>query len=378
MRPVCLIATECVEVYAAGVRLSQTLILHDYAITIRDGIKFAYVRSALDRLTETFDSLARAECGFTFSSKKAKKKLDRAYEIWVSWQMSGADPDDGDSPLREVLEGCHDELDNMLTVIAKSDYLGRTFMTTDDSVDFEPDYSLRSWFRLGLMIPRGVYNDELREWQWDDRQGLEPLLADLKIELGDAFFGETPCRIIGARYPIHLAGWEMVDLTLDELRRGGAGRVAVATPPRPSSDAGSANTGQRERGDEAQCGPPTVPILASSPTTLNEHPAEVFFDRNGEYVFWYGTEYHFSGPQGAVFVALYEASLKGIPYLSRAVLLETAGSDGERLRDVFKPKGKGIHPAWGTLIVSAPKGQGRGKYGLSHPVPPSPVIPHQR
>jgi hypothetical protein len=365
MRPACLIAPECVKVYGAGVRLSQTLILHDYAITIRDGIKFAYVRSALDRLMETFDSLARSECGFTFSPKKAKKKLDRAYEIWVSWQMSGADPDDGESPLREVLEGCHNELDNMLTVVAKSDYLGRSFMTTDDSVDFEPDYSLRTWFHLGLAITRGVYNGELHEWQWDDQSALDSFLRDLGIQLSDVFFGVEPRRITSVRFPGHLAGWENIETSLEELRHDRNARLRLANPDQPIPNIAPSEETRPlpvPTGDERRKYLPGVVQPAGSLQQVPEHwHSETFRE-----VRWDGETYFFTVQQASLvkyFWLALEQKRSAIPHDE---IREELGVN--RVRDVFKGQGsKGMHPAWGKMVGRVH--EMKDMYALGRPIP---------
>jgi hypothetical protein len=55
------------------------------------------------------------------------------------------------------------------------------------------------------------------------------------------------------------------------------------------------------------------------------------------------------------------------PVLSEETILEQAGSEGSRLRDVFKEK-RGMHRAWGTMIVEA----GKGRFQLHEPEKPQP------
>jgi hypothetical protein len=321
-----------VEAYAAGVRLGQALILHDYAVTSRDGVKPKYVRSALGRLTKALGSLTRSGCGFTFSAVRAKKTLKSAYEKWVAWQKSRTEPDDGGSPLRQALETCRAHLDDMFMRIASYVDVSRILMT-ENAVCFPIDQSVWTWFRLGLAITRCVYSDEKAGLQWDDQPALESLLAALKINLNDVYFGVAMYRtaVKGYPYPAQLVHWEIVDFALDELRRTGAARLSAEAPAFQSAS------------DEA----------------------DVRFDPNGEYVYWYGTEFEFTGPQGAVFIALWKALQDRIPYMSSAALLQAAGGEGNRLRDVFKGNGNEIHPAWGTLIV--PFGTRRGRYCLKRP-----------
>jgi hypothetical protein len=68
---------------------------------------------------------------------------------------------------------------------------------------------------------------------------------------------------------------------------------------------------------------------------------------------WYGTEYIFTPTQAACVRVLWDAWERGSPVVGQDLILETAGSTGARLRDVFD---KGRHPAWETMIVSPRKG----------------------
>lgn len=76
-------------------------------------------------------------------------------------------------------------------------------------------------------------------------------------------------------------------------------------------------------------------------------------------VHWFGTDYSFTGQQGAVVQILLEAWEKGTPDVGDATLLEKAGSESKRLKDVFKN-----HPAWGTMIV---QGETKGTHQLAEP-----------
>jgi len=70
---------------------------------------------------------------------------------------------------------------------------------------------------------------------------------------------------------------------------------------------------------------------------------------------WYGQEYVFSHQQAAVVKPLWDAWEKDTPDLGKDYLLEKAGSETSRLRNVFKEK-DGMHPAWGTMIVESRQG----------------------
>jgi hypothetical protein len=76
---------------------------------------------------------------------------------------------------------------------------------------------------------------------------------------------------------------------------------------------------------------------------------------------WYGTDYTFTPYQAACVKVLWAAWESGSPVLSQSTILDRAGSDGSKLRDVFD---KGKHPAWETMIVAAER---KGAYRLAEP-----------
>lgn len=71
---------------------------------------------------------------------------------------------------------------------------------------------------------------------------------------------------------------------------------------------------------------------------------------------WHGADFAFTPTQAKVIGVLWEAAENGVPDVSQETLLEAAGSEGNRLRDVFRN-----NPAWGTLIVA---GATRGSFRL--------------
>jgi hypothetical protein len=102
--------------------------------------------------------------------------------------------------------------------------------------------------------------------------------------------------------------------------------------------------------------PPDVPVQAPAPA---HSPDWVSIN-------WYGTHYEFTPTQGKCVRALWQAWKTGVPELSQQRILEAANSAQDRLKLLFRGKGKrGMHPAWGTLIVSPQ----RGFYRLQPPVP---------
>lgn len=72
---------------------------------------------------------------------------------------------------------------------------------------------------------------------------------------------------------------------------------------------------------------------------------------------WYGTPHEFTGQQAACVKVLWQAWKNGTPAVGDATVLETAGSDSERLPLVFRN-----HEAWGTMIV---EGQTKGTHRLA-------------
>jgi hypothetical protein len=75
----------------------------------------------------------------------------------------------------------------------------------------------------------------------------------------------------------------------------------------------------------------------------------------------HGEDYAFSPAQAAVVRQLWEAHDDGSAAIGQETLLEGAGLDGGRMRDVFRSKG-GMHPAWGVLVV---QGAAKGTFRLS-------------
>jgi hypothetical protein len=75
---------------------------------------------------------------------------------------------------------------------------------------------------------------------------------------------------------------------------------------------------------------------------------------------WFGTVYEFTPNQAACVKVLWEAWDNGTPIVGDATILESAGSDAERLPLVFRD-----HPAWMTLIVGV--GTRRGVHRLADP-----------
>jgi len=69
-----------------------------------------------------------------------------------------------------------------------------------------------------------------------------------------------------------------------------------------------------------------------------------------------GKQYIFTQTQAAVVAKLFEAWEDGLPGVSQVELLQAAGSESKRLRDVFRDSEGEMHPAVDVMIVSAGKG----------------------
>lgn len=85
---------------------------------------------------------------------------------------------------------------------------------------------------------------------------------------------------------------------------------------------------------------------------------------------WFGIDYTFTPTQAAVVKSLWENWENETPDVGQDAILEGAGSECDRLRDLFRN-----HPAWGTLIV--PTGSANARtYRLAEPSPaPCPDLP---
>jgi hypothetical protein len=73
-------------------------------------------------------------------------------------------------------------------------------------------------------------------------------------------------------------------------------------------------------------------------------------------VFARGKSFSFSPAQASIVKQLWDALENDTPAVGQELLLEAAGSESKRLRDLFR-KGDGtMHAAWGILIVPDTKG----------------------
>lgn len=103
-----------------------------------------------------------------------------------------------------------------------------------------------------------------------------------------------------------------------------------------------------------------LPALTSQPEALTMQPvvSEDFCSLTiGE------QRYIFSPTQAAVVRILWNAWVARTPAVFGESILEGSGSQGARVRDIFKISGKEMHPAWGKLIVK----DGRNRYFLNFP-----------
>jgi hypothetical protein len=114
------------------------------------------------------------------------------------------------------------------------------------------------------------------------------------------------------------------------------------------------------------------PCGSPEPIRPDPKPREQFAHGPGfRSVHWFGTEHSFTTGQAACVRILWEAWENRTPEVSEQAILEVSGSSGDRLRDLFKEKGKGFHGAWKTMIVS---GTTKGTFRL---VEPENSIPQQ-
>ncbi len=90
---------------------------------------------------------------------------------------------------------------------------------------------------------------------------------------------------------------------------------------------------------------------------------------------WFGQSYQFSPAQAAIVRLLWTAWENDTPEVGQETLLAAAGSEGHRVKDLFKADG-GMHPAWTKMIIPGPKGtfrlSGSPSNSPSHPPVPPP------
>lgn len=93
-------------------------------------------------------------------------------------------------------------------------------------------------------------------------------------------------------------------------------------------------------------------------------------------VTWRGRQFHFSAYQREVIRLLLGNRGKA---LSQRAILERVGASSERLRDLFKAKPRGMHPAWGDLIhTHLQHGRGRDLFLVPPESPSAPPRGPQR
>jgi hypothetical protein len=102
-------------------------------------------------------------------------------------------------------------------------------------------------------------------------------------------------------------------------------------------------------------GPPPMPGPAPSPATPTSFPRHSADFRS---VHWFGADYTFTPTQAAIVRQLWEAWEDGTPGVGQETLLAGAGSEGSRLRDLFR-----AHAAMGSMIVAL----GKGLFALADP-----------
>lgn len=106
--------------------------------------------------------------------------------------------------------------------------------------------------------------------------------------------------------------------------------------------------------------------VAAKPVEKPKTPPEnrkIIFAPDFSTVRWGPQAFHFVGKQRAIVAALKLARDEGYDCLSQAYLLEVAGSECSRVRDLFRG-----HPAWGSMIVHAAAiGGSLGGYTIADP-----------
>jgi hypothetical protein len=95
--------------------------------------------------------------------------------------------------------------------------------------------------------------------------------------------------------------------------------------------------------------------IVSTGLPCKTQPADQDHSEDFHFVRWYGQEHMFTHQQAAVVKLLWHAWENRTPALSQDYLPAQSGSNGSRLRDIFREKDR-MHLAWRTMIVESRKG----------------------
>lgn len=109
--------------------------------------------------------------------------------------------------------------------------------------------------------------------------------------------------------------------------------------------------------------PEPAPEDAPGQAEVEEVACDVEPSSDFRWVRWGEQSFTFTPTEAACVKILFDSRRDGVPVLGQLEILDRAGSNGDRLRDVFRKNGK-MNPAWGTLIVQADR---KGLYRIADP-----------
>ncbi|WP_020475212.1 hypothetical protein [Zavarzinella formosa] len=109
--------------------------------------------------------------------------------------------------------------------------------------------------------------------------------------------------------------------------------------------------------------PPGKPPSPGTPGPSGEDPDRAIPGPGFASVAWFGRVYHFTPLQRPIVSVLFHAWENGTPCVDQVTLLDHAGAESKKLRDLFAK-----HPAWGKMICSGHEHGGRlGTFCLVRP-----------
>jgi hypothetical protein len=162
-------------------------------------------------------------------------------------------------------------------------------------------------------------------------------------------FSNLRHQLIKRSVPLKVPRLKKSPATIDELAEASTSFVGIVNPLIDLLTLWTMTPKNRTGKNEE-----TSPVAVSGTIKSDQDLSPVASD-DYRSVNWYGKEFEFTPVQAAVVKILWVAWKSGRPLVSGETITANYGGDGERVRDVFKFKGKKMHPAWGSMIQKRQK-----------------------
>jgi hypothetical protein len=150
---------------------------------------------------------------------------------------------------------------------------------------------------------------------------------------------------------------------MEEQRTKASATAAVATIEQMQKAVTAAIEPVKQGLNKLHAAVATTPASAAQRASESGPEAPCNHSEDYSSVRWFGATYTFTKTQARCIQKMWEEYEKGTSGLSEETLGVAAGSSAARfrLREVFRNKKSGMHPAWGTMIISL----GKGVFGLA-------------